>query len=91
MRATTGELLHTPRGVATIVLEGVAYAAMLPFMYIELRSIQEYRKDWLNAWNVLDVLAYITQVRPPFLTGMFFTLPCQRCRELASTADSTRV
>lgn len=62
MGASTRELASSSRGIATIVLEVVSYAAMLPFIYIELRSIEEYRDDWLNAWNILDVIAYANQV-----------------------------
>lgn len=62
MKATTRQLAGTARGIITIVLECISFAAMLPFMYIEIRSIEEYREDWLNAWNILDVIAYITQV-----------------------------
>ena len=57
------QILETPRGIATVVLEAVSYAAMLPFIYIEVRTMMEYRDDWLNAWNALDVLAYSLQVR----------------------------
>lgn len=62
MHYSLQELLQTPRGVATVVLECVSYAAMLPFMYIEVRTINEYRADWLNAWNALDVVSYTLQV-----------------------------
>ena len=53
---------HTPRGIATIVLECVSYTAMLPFLYMEYRTIMEYWDDWLNAWNAIDVLVYSLQV-----------------------------
>ena len=57
------EVAHTPRGIATIVLECVSYAAMMPFLYMEYRTIVEYWDDWLNAWNAIDVLVYSLQVR----------------------------
>ena len=62
MGASTRELAGSSRGIATIVLEVLSYIAMLPFIYIELRSIEEYREDWFNAWNILDVIAYANQV-----------------------------
>ena len=55
-------VVHTPRGIATVVLECVSYAAMLPFLYMEYRTIVEYWDDWLNAWNAIDVLVYSLQV-----------------------------
>ena len=61
MHMSLKQILETPRGIATVVLECVSFAAMLPFVYIEIRTVQEYWDDWLNAWNFLDVAAYAFQ------------------------------
>lgn len=66
MNFSLKQILETPRGIATVVLECISYAAMLPFIYIEVRTVMEYWDDWLNAWNALDVLAYSFQVRNCF-------------------------
>lgn len=65
MRASTKQLVGTPRGIVTIVVECLSYVAMLPFLYIEAHSIEEYREDWLNAWNVLDIITYLNQASRP--------------------------
>lgn len=62
MHMSLDGVVHTPRGIATVVLECVSYAAMLPFLYMEYRTIVEYWDDWLNAWNAIDVLVYSLQV-----------------------------
>lgn len=62
MTMSLGQLLHSPRGIVTVVLECVSYLGMLPFIYMECRTIQEYWDDWLNAWNAIDVLVYLFQV-----------------------------
>ena len=64
MHMSLKQILETPRGIATVVLECVSFAAMLPFIYIEIRTVQEYWDDWLNAWNFLDVAAYAFQAAP---------------------------
>ena len=62
MTMSLKQVLQSPRGIATVVFEVVSYAAMLPFIYVEVRTVQEYWDDWLNAWNAIDVLAYSFQV-----------------------------
>lgn len=62
MHMSLKEIVHTKRGIAIVVLEIVSYIAMLPFVFIEYRTIEEYWEDWLNAWNALDVVAYLLQV-----------------------------
>ena len=64
MSASLKQLVSSPSGIATVVVECISFAAMLPFIYIEIRSIQEYGSDWLNSWNVLDVIAYANQAWP---------------------------
>ena len=64
MNASLKQLVRSPSGIATVVVESVSFAAMLPFVYIEVQSIREYGSDWLSSWNVLDVIAYANQVRP---------------------------
>ena len=63
MHLSLAEVVQTPRGIATIVLECISYTAMLPFIYMEYRTILEYWEDWLNAWNAIDVLVYSLQVK----------------------------
>lgn len=55
------QLLVTPRGIITVVCECLALAAMLPFVVIELGSLQAYAGGWLSLWNALDVLTYSLQ------------------------------
>jgi hypothetical protein len=55
-------LLLTPRGIATVVFEVLALAAMAPFIVIELGSVQAYSGGWLSLWNLLDVVTYSLQV-----------------------------
>jgi hypothetical protein len=57
------QLLTTPSGIVTVVCECLALAAMLPFVIIELGSLQAYAGGWLSLWNALDVLTYSLQVR----------------------------
>jgi len=57
------QLLSTWRGVATLVAEVLALAAMSPFIIIELGSLQAYAGGWLSLWNLLDVFTYSLQVR----------------------------
>jgi hypothetical protein len=56
------QLLTTPSGIVTVVCESLALAAMLPFVVIELGSLQAYAGGWLSLWNALDVLTYSLQV-----------------------------
>ena len=56
------ELLSTGRGIATLVAEVTALAAMFPFIVVELGSLQAYAGGWLSLWNLLDVLTYSLQV-----------------------------
>lgn len=56
------ELLTVPSGIVTVVCECLAVAAMLPFVVIELGSMQAYAGGWLSLWNGLDVLTYSLQV-----------------------------
>jgi hypothetical protein len=44
-------------------LEVVALTAMCPFLLIEACTIQAYGWGWLNAWNILDALTSVFQVR----------------------------
>ena len=69
MDASLEQLVSSPSGIATVVVECISFAAMLPFIYIEIRSIEEYGSDWFSSWNVLDVIAYANQAWPshPFL------------------------
>lgn len=57
------ELLATPWGIVTVVSELAALVAMLPFVLIEIGSLQAYAGNWLGMWNALDVLTYSLQVR----------------------------
>lgn len=56
------QLLSTWRGVATLVAEVLALAAMSPFIIIELGSLQAYAGGWLSLWNLLDVFTYSLQI-----------------------------
>lgn len=49
-------------GRITVALELMALAAMLPFLYIELATLTAYGIGWINMWNTLDMLTYVTQV-----------------------------
>ena len=61
-----GELLHTRRGLASVILEGLALVGMVPFLWIELSTFCEYGpRIWLNTWNCLDCLTYAGQVSLP--------------------------
>ena len=61
-----GELLHTRRGLASVILEGLALVGMAPFLWIELSTVCEYGpRIWLNTWNILDCLTYAGQVSLP--------------------------
>lgn len=59
---TLPQLLGTGRGIATLVAEAAALAAMSPFLLIELGSLQAYAGGWLSLWNLLDVVTYSLQV-----------------------------
>jgi hypothetical protein len=63
------QLLGTGRGIATLVAEAAALAAMSPFLLIELGSLHAYAGGWLSLWNLLDVVTYSLQV------GL-----CEHCR-----------
>ena len=57
---------NLPRAIATIVLLVASTVGMLPFLYIETCTLVEYGPWlWLNAWNVMDVLAYVFQEGSP--------------------------
>ncbi|CAL8463282.1 g2816 [Coccomyxa elongata] len=60
--ASLADVAATVRGQATIALEIIALAAMLPFLYIEAATIVEYGKSWLVTQNIIDALTYINQV-----------------------------
>ena len=45
------------------MLELVALVAMVPFLAIELVSLQDFGWSWLIFQNVVDALTYIVQVR----------------------------
>jgi hypothetical protein len=68
------QLLTTPSGIVTVVCECLALAAMLPFVVIELGSLQAYAGGWLSLWNALDVLTYSLQV-----TSLFLIICCLSC------------
>ena len=38
---------------------------MLPFLLIEFNSIVYYGQKWFQVWNLLDLAAYVLQVRSP--------------------------
>ncbi len=61
--ASLADVAATVRGQATIALEIIALAAMLPFIYIEAATIVEYGKSWIVTQNIIDALTYINQVR----------------------------
>ncbi len=50
-------LVREPHGIATVVFEVISTLAMLPFIYIEVRTIREYGWwGWLDFWYVLYCL-----------------------------------
>ena len=60
------ELAGTPWGAASLACEALALAGMAPFLYIEATTLREYGlRGWLSTWNVMDVIAYAVQARPP--------------------------
>jgi len=42
MNMSLKQIMLEPSGIATVVLECISYVAMLPFIYIEVRTVQEY-------------------------------------------------
>ncbi|KAI8468859.1 MAG: hypothetical protein J3K34DRAFT_425772 [Monoraphidium minutum] len=56
------ELLETSRGATTVALQVAALAAMLPFLYQEVRLVLAYGVwRWAGVWNILDSAAYALQ------------------------------
>jgi hypothetical protein len=63
LKLTLPQLLDTPTGVLTVVLDGLALLGMLPFIWIELCTITSYGLwQWATIWNLMDVSAYALQV-----------------------------
>ena len=65
MHASLGDIALDPAGQATIALEAIAMATMLPFLYIEVASAIEYGRSWFTIQNVIDACTYINQARSP--------------------------
>ncbi len=65
MHASLADIALVPAGQATIALEVIAMAAMLPFLYIEVASAAEYGRSWFDIQNLIDACTYINQARPP--------------------------
>ena len=65
VHASLADIALVPAGQATIALEVIAMAAMLPFLYIEVASAAEYGRSWFDIQNLIDACTYINQARPP--------------------------
>ena len=65
VHASLEDIARAPAGQATIALEVVAGAAMLPFLYIEVASAIEYGRSWFDIQNLIDACTYVNQVRCP--------------------------
>lgn len=63
LELSLGKLLQTRRGVATVVSEFIAVAAMTPFLMLEQGTFRAYGwRGWLNVWNGIDILTYGLQI-----------------------------
>ena len=67
VHASLADVALKPAGQATIALEVVALAAMLPFLYIEVASAIEYGRSWFDIQNLIDACTYINQACAPQL------------------------
>ena len=66
VRLSLPQLAATPWGAASLACEALALAGMAPFLYIEAATLREYGlRGWVSAWNVMDIIAYAVQARPP--------------------------
>jgi hypothetical protein len=57
------ELVRSWLGVSTIAAEVIALVGMAPHLLVEIYSIKTYKWSWFSAWNMVDILTYVNQVR----------------------------
>lgn len=63
LEASLEEILKTPRGLTAVAMEGISLIAMLPFLYIEGRTVWAYGLwQWATLWNIIDIATYGLQV-----------------------------
>eukprot|EP00884_Botryococcus_braunii_P013792 jgi/Botrbrau1/22413/Bobra.0091s0018.1 len=60
------DIAHTGRGILGLALLSVSTLAMVPFLYIEVASYNDFGAAWFTFQNLLDVITYTLQIAVVF-------------------------